>query len=88
MADKVVLAYSGGLDTSAAIKWLADRYMMEVIALTADIGGVGELTAIQQKALKIGAVRALTPDARKMFGLCERFARAEASRLFYSFHAK
>lgn len=41
MADKVMLAYSGGLDTSAAIKWLADKYKMGVIALTIDIGGVG-----------------------------------------------
>jgi argininosuccinate synthase len=67
MADKVVLAYSGGLDTSAAIKWLADKYKMGVVALTADIGGVGELPAIQQKALKIGAVKALTVDAKKIF---------------------
>jgi argininosuccinate synthase len=67
MADKVVLAYSGGLDTSVAIKWLADKYKMEVIAFTADIGGVGELPAIQQKALKIGAVKALTVDAKRIF---------------------
>ncbi len=67
MTEKVVLAYSGGLDTSAAIKWIADKYKMDVIAVTADIGGVGELPAIQQKALKIGAVKALTLDAKKMF---------------------
>jgi len=67
MAEKVVLAYSGGLDTSAAIKWLADKYNMGVIALTADIGGVGELPAIQKKAMKIGAVKALTVDAKKLF---------------------
>jgi argininosuccinate synthase len=67
MADKVVLAYSGGLDTSVAIKWLADKYKMEVIAFTADIGGVGELPAIQQKALKLGAVKALTVDAKRIF---------------------
>jgi argininosuccinate synthase len=67
MADKVVLAYSGGLDTSAAIKWLADKYNMGVIALTIDIGGVGELPAIQKKAMKVGAVKALTVDAKKLF---------------------
>jgi argininosuccinate synthase len=67
MAEKVVLAYSGGLDTSAAIKWLADKYNMGVIALTADIGGVGELPAIQKKAMKIGAIKALTIDAKKLF---------------------
>ncbi len=67
MADKVVLAYSGGLDTSAAIKWLADKYNMGVIALTADIGGITELPAIKKKALKVGAVKALTVDAKKIF---------------------
>ena len=67
MAEKVVLAYSGGVDTSAAIKWLADKYHMDVIALTADIGGVGELKAIQKKALKVGAVKALTVDAKDIF---------------------
>ncbi len=67
MAEKVVLAYSGGLDTSAAIKWLADKYNMGVIALTADIGGVTELPAIQKKALKVGAIKALTVDAKELF---------------------
>ena len=74
MADKVVLAYSGGLDTSAAIRWLDNKYKMRVIALTVDIGGVGNLPAIEQKALKVGAVKVLTLDGRKMFGLRERFA--------------
>jgi len=74
MADKVVLAYSGGLDTSAAIRWLDKKYKMGVIVLTVDIGGVGNLPAIEQKALKVGVVRALTLDTRKMFGLRERFA--------------
>jgi argininosuccinate synthase len=67
MAEKVVLAYSGGLDTSAAIKWLADKYNMGVIALTADIGGVRELPAIQKKALKVGAIKAITVDAKELF---------------------
>jgi argininosuccinate synthase len=65
--DKIVLAYSGGLDTSVAIKWLTEKYKTDVIALTVDIGGVGDLQAIQQKALKIGAVKALTVDAKKVF---------------------
>ncbi|MBM4452154.1 MAG: argininosuccinate synthase, partial [Chloroflexi bacterium] len=67
MADKVVLAYSGGLDTSAAIQWLAEERNMDVIALTIDIGGVRDLEAIRQKALKVGAIKALTLDARKQF---------------------
>ncbi len=69
MADKVVLAYSGGLDTSAAIRWLDNKYKMEVIALTVDIHGVGNQPAIRQEALEIGAVKVLTLDGRKMFGL-------------------
>ena len=67
MADKVVLAYSGGLDTSVAIKWLAEKYNVDIIALTVNIGGVDDLPAIQQKALKVGAVKALTLDARELF---------------------
>ncbi|MBM3149939.1 MAG: argininosuccinate synthase, partial [Chloroflexi bacterium] len=67
MANKVVLAYSGGLDTSAAIKWLAEKCNMDVIALTIDIGGVKDIGAIQQKALKVGAIKAITLDARKQF---------------------
>jgi argininosuccinate synthase len=67
MKDKVVLAYSGGLDTSVAIKWLAEKYNMEVIAFTVDIGGVSDLKAIQQKALKIGASNALILDAKEVF---------------------
>ena len=67
MADKVILAYSGGLDTSVAIKWLADKYNMEVIALTVDIGGVSDLASIQQKAVTVGALKALTLDAKEEF---------------------
>ncbi len=67
MTDKVVLAYSGGLDTSVAVKWLADKYNMDVIAFTVDIGGTGDLESIRQKALKVGAVKALVKDAREIF---------------------
>ena len=67
MAEKVVLAYSGGLDTSAAIKWIAEKYHMDVIALSAEIGGEKDMAAVQQKALKVGAVKALVVDARELF---------------------
>jgi argininosuccinate synthase len=49
---KVVLAYSGGLDTSIAIKWLQDEYNSEVIALVADVGQGGDLDAVREKALR------------------------------------
>jgi len=67
MADKVVLAYSGGLDTSVAIKWLEEKYDLNVITLTVDIGNVPDLEAIRQKALKIGAIKAIVVDAKETF---------------------
>jgi argininosuccinate synthase len=67
MADKVVLAYSGGLDTSVAIRWLEEKYNLKVITLTVDVGGVPDLDAIRQKALKVGAIKALVVDAKETF---------------------
>lgn len=67
MADKVVLAYSGGLDTSAAVKWLKEKYDMDVIALTIDVGNERDFSAVKEKALKAGAVKALVKDAKKKF---------------------
>ena len=67
MSDKVVLAYSGGVDTSVAIKWLSQQYNLDVITLTVDVGNVPDLEAIRQKALKVGAVKALVMDARELF---------------------
>src|SRR5919106_3105511 len=61
--DKVVLAYSGGLDTSVAIRWIAERYNMEVVTVTANLGNQPDLEAIQEKALRTGAVRAYVHDA-------------------------
>lgn len=65
---KVVLLYSGGLDTSVMLKWLQDKYKVQVVTLTVDIGQQGDdLKAIQQKALKFGAVKALVVDAKEEF---------------------
>jgi argininosuccinate synthase len=55
MVKKVILAYSGGLDTSCSIKWLQENYGYEVIAVTMDVGEGKDLLPIQEKALKIGA---------------------------------
>ena len=55
---RVVLAYSGGLDTSVAVRWLMDNYNLEVVTLTADLGGGIDLEAARQKALQVGAVDA------------------------------
>ena len=67
MAEKVVLAYSGGVDTSVAIKWLQEKYNMEVIAFSVDVGSEPDFPAIKEKALKLGAVKAVVADARKAF---------------------
>src|SRR5258708_27425469 len=65
-SKKVVLAYSGGLDTSVAIRWLKDLGW-DVIAFTVDLGEKKDLEAIQARALKIGASAAYVPDGRKPF---------------------
>jgi len=64
--NKVVLAYSGGLDTSVAIKWLKEKYNLDVITLTIDVGNERDFSAIRQKALKVGAVKALVTDAKEL----------------------
>lgn len=67
MADRVVLAYSGGLDTSVAIRWLQETYGLETIALTIDVGNERDIPAIAARARTIGAAKALTIDARRDF---------------------
>jgi argininosuccinate synthase len=67
VSDKVVLAYSGGVDTSVAIKWVPENYKMEVITLTVDIGNVPDLDAIKKKAEKLGVKKAIVIDARETF---------------------
>lgn len=64
---KIVLAYSGGLDTSVAIRWLAERYDAEVVTVTADVGEVKDYEAIRQKALDVGAAEAYLIDAKEEF---------------------
>lgn len=65
---KVLLLYSGGLDTSVMLKWIQDHYHAEVVALTLDIGQQkDDLVAIKQKALKLGAVKAITLDVKEEF---------------------
>jgi argininosuccinate synthase len=65
--ERIVLAYSGGLDTSVAIPWLAEKYGAEVIAVTMDLGQGKELDDVRERALAIGAVRAHVIDLREEF---------------------
>ena len=62
--DKIVLAYSGGLDTSVAVPWLKEQYGTEVVTLTIDLGMV-DLAAIQERAMQVGAAKALTVDGKE-----------------------
>src|SRR3989304_6690180 len=65
---KVLLLYSGGLDTSVMLKWIQDHYKAKVITLTLDIGQQhDDLEAIKKKALKFGAVEAIIADAKDEF---------------------
>jgi len=82
MSDKAVLAYSGGLDTSVAIKWLKEKYNLEVITLTVDIGNVADLEAIRQKALDLGAIKALVIDAKEPFINSFVFPALQADALY------
>jgi len=82
MADKVVLAYSGGLDTSVAVKWLKEKYNLDVIALNVNVGSERDLAAVRQKALDIGAVKALVEDARELFVNYFIFPALQADALY------
>jgi argininosuccinate synthase len=63
----VVLAYSGGLDTSVAIRWIKEKYSLDVITLTIDVGNERDMAGIAARAEKIGAVKALVVDGRTDF---------------------
>jgi argininosuccinate synthase len=62
--NKIILAYSGGLDTSVAVPWLKDKYGAQIVTLTVDLGMV-DLEAIRQRALAVGAVKAITVDGKE-----------------------
>jgi argininosuccinate synthase len=64
---KVVLAYSGGLDTSVILKWLVETYKCEVVAMTCDLGQEEDLAGVDQKAIKTGASKAYVEDLREEF---------------------
>ncbi len=81
MTERIVLAYSGGLDTSVAIGWIAERTGADVIALAIDVGQGGEdLETIRQRALACGAAESFVADARSEFAndFCMPALRANA----------
>jgi argininosuccinate synthase len=83
VSKSVVLAYSGGLDTSVAIKWIPEKYDdMEVIALTIDLGSEKALPEIRQRALNVGAKKALVVDGRDLFIKYFAFPALQAGAMY------
>ena len=81
---KVVLAYSGGLDTSIIIPWLKENYGCEVIAVIGDVGQQEDLEAARKKALATGASTALVEDLREEFVrdyICPRCVPARSTNI-------
>ena len=78
----IVLAYSGGLDTSVAIRWLAEHHDADVVTVTADLGQGRDIAAIRERALRIGAREALVVDARDMFVRYFVFPALQAGALY------
>jgi argininosuccinate synthase len=79
---KVVLAYSGGLDTSVILRWLIETYGCEVIAYTADLGQGEELLTVKDKALKTGAAKVFVEDLREEFARDFVFPVLRASAVY------
>jgi argininosuccinate synthase len=86
MLSKVVLAYSGGLDTSVAIKWLKEKYKVEIIAFCADIGQGEDLDRIKEKALMTGASKVYVEDLREEFVKDYIFPMLRANAVYEGFY--
>ena len=69
MPEKVVLAYSGGLDTSIIIPWLKENYSYDVIAMVADVGQGDDIEAVVEKAYATGASKVIVEDLRLVLDL-------------------
>src|SRR5437016_11768328 len=65
--EKVILAYSGGLDTSVMVPWIGEKYGLDVVTFTVDLGQGEDIQKIRAKATKTGAVDAVAVDARNLF---------------------
>jgi argininosuccinate synthase len=83
---KVVLAYSGGLDTSVILKWLIEHYGVDVVAYTADVGQGEEAEEARQKALATGAVEAIAEDLQHEFVSEYAFPALRASAVYEDYY--
>jgi argininosuccinate synthase len=82
LAEKVVLAYSGGLDTSVSIKWIKDKYGLDVVTCTVDVGQQEDLSGIGEKAREIGAVNHYQIDAKEEFAKKFVYPSIKANSLY------
>ena len=82
MRDKIVLAYSGGLDTSVSIRWIQEKYDFDVITMTVDVGQGSNLKEIEEKAKIIGAIKHYSIDAKEEFVKKYIFQAIKANALY------
>ena len=79
---KIVVAYSGGLDTSVLLKWLKEKYNAEIIAYCADVGQADELEGLEEKALATGASKCYIADLKEDFAANYIFPMFQANALY------
>src|SRR5207237_9041695 len=79
---KIVLAYSGGLDTSVLVAWLKETYSAEIVAFCADIGQEEELDGLEAKALSTGASKCIIEDLREEFARDFIFPMMQAGAIY------
>jgi len=82
MAEKIVLAYSGGLDTSVAVKWMQEKHAAEVITVTVDVGQQEDLKQVEGNSKKVGAVKHYSVDAKGEFVKDYVFRAIKANGLY------
>ena len=80
--NKVVLAYSGGLDTSVAVAWLREQFGVEVVTLTVDVGGGSLRKGVERRAMSAGAAKAYVVDARARFATDFVWPHLQANALY------
>jgi len=79
---KIILAYSGGLDTSVILRWLKESYRANIVAFCADIGQEEELAGLEEKALKTGASKYVIEDLREEFARDFIFPMFQAGAIY------
>ncbi|UCD26701.1 MAG: argininosuccinate synthase [Candidatus Bathyarchaeota archaeon] len=82
MKDTILLAYSGGLDTSVLVKWLQEKYDADLITITLDVGQQNDLKKVEEKAKKIGVKKHYSIDAKEEFVTDHVFSAIKANALY------